>query len=315
MIHWLDIKKLIKSDKQKELLQKKFLSTINSFFKEMGGQMRPTFRIIRRKISKDAKIQKATITDEKANKSKQQMYCNFLQRFIGDYVHVVDRLDAFVKSGELFRYREKSYLNKLNVKILKDKLTYLNNDLKSLITKHEFKTVNTMLQIPNNCVTCTLSAILKFDTETLYYHFIKRYDLYDEKKGSSIAICLELIKITGFIDYSTSPRFTNIYGLKKYLKTYARKFENNNLIIRLLKHDKTSLSHTTLIKYKMVHNFPEILIVDYQQAGLLSPDIPCPDRFSSFIDFDQYDYCMIIFVKKLKSNTYFLEFLSNNSLI
>lgn len=233
-------------------------------------------------------------------------YNKFMERFNNNLD--VKAADAFVNSGKILHYQESSYLNKLNIDDLKGKLEYLDDNLKALITRYDFKTINTMIQ-ETNCVICSLAGVLKLEAEILNNNFLKQHHLYDPSKGSSLFLCLNAIRKTGLIEYKFSNYFINIHEIHMFIKQNFMALKDKHLILDA-RNQKRMIGHCMTMKFTMENNFPKILFIDYQKFGLLLPDVPNPQRFKSFINHDTYDLFTVYSVEKLKSNIQLIKNMS-----
>jgi len=201
--------------------------------------------------------------------------------------------NIFMNGGELLEYGQPSALDKLDIKALTDKLTYLNADIKTLISKNDFKTVNTLSK-EKFCLGCSLAAIIKTDLGTLHNTF---RELFESKYATHPQVFVEDIKNTGLIDFTSSGFLNNMEQLNTYLKTHATRLENKDLLLCMIA--PNSQGHAVVLKFKMINDYPQILTIDYQKPGLLLPDVPNPERFHTFIDRDMYErYIIYTIIKK-----------------
>lgn len=246
------------------------------------GQMSETqvhIPIRRGDISRENPNFEKIFQDENENTIRQQKYEEWYQQ--DEFLHEKDKSDAFQDSGELLHYKEPVNLNKLDLNILRNKLSYLSDNLRSQIKKKDFKTVNTM---NNDHASCSIAGVLDIDVESLHSNLVEPHKLPNNMPSSSILFdSLNKMRELKYIEFSVTPTFEDLHGLNTYLKGDGKYLNSKPLIMELQNQDG-SISHSVELKFKIVNDKPEILLIDYQKPGLKSPDLPNPDRFIPFID-------------------------------
>jgi len=230
-------------------------------------------------ISKENPRFEQILQDENKNTIRQREYEKWYQQ--DEFLNEKNKVENFQNSDELLHYKEPVYLNNLDLDILRNKLSYLSDNLKSQIKKKEFKTVNTM---NNDHASCSIAGVLDIDIESLHSNLVEPHKLPNNMPLSSTLFdSLYKMRESGYIEFSVIPTFEDLHGLNTYLKGDGKYLNSKPLIMEMQNKDG-SISHSVELKFKIVNNEPEILLIDYQKPGLKSPDLPNPDRFIPFID-------------------------------
>lgn len=258
--------------------------------------------ITKHNIKPKNNIYRKRLFDVNRNKYDIKLYQSFIRRnkFTPAETEIINK---FKTNGEFLHYCESSYFKLLDLDTLIDKLEYLDSETASLISRNDFKTVNTMVH-KDTCTTCSLAAILDTDVTGVNSIYIRLYNQRDALAELSISDSIMAVKKNGFIDFSSSPEFKSVQEFNNYLKANVDDLKNKGLILNPKMKDG-SVGQAAVLKYKIVDNQPEILLINYQVPGLLSPDIPNPHRFVPYIDIDKYASFMIYSINKLYKSFYF----------
>lgn len=251
--------------------------------------------IRRNDINPKSSFYQKLLEEENINELKKQSFEHFCQQdkfynTLGDK----NKIHDFQNNGELLNYKETTYLNELNVESLRDKLQYLSNNLRSLIKKNDFKTINIM---QNDHASCSLAGVLDIDIGTLHRIFVEPDKLPNIPASSIIFHSLNEIKKSGYIEFTSSMPFKDILGFKNYLKSDGRYLNHLPLLLNMEMPDGSVDS--LRLKFKIVNNELELLLINYQKPGLMLSNLPNPDRFIPFID-KKYIKFTIYSINKLK---------------
>jgi len=237
---------------------------------------------------------------EDSNQLKHQEFKKFLK-----YIRKFNGLDLSSKSGtqrnsDLFaNYANDYYLDKLDIISLRNKLGYLTDNEKTLLKKHDFRSVSSSVEIPNSFI-CSLAGIMKINTKVLQKLILGKEKPFDPEIGKDATASMELLKNRNVLKYGVSDRLNSLDDLKNYLKTNLRKFKDKHILLKKMESDK--MGSVVVLKYKMVHDNPNPIMfyVDYTYPGFIQPDFPNPYRFRTYIKTEQFNYFYVYVLELLK---------------
>jgi len=209
---------------------------------------------------------------------------------------------------ELDNFKYNFILEDLDTDSLKNKLSYLTDDEKSLIDKYDFRTINTEGS-STNCLACSIAAILKLNLETARRYIRENLESNQPYGEFKMKTCLESLKKRKLIEYTSSHELNSLQDIDMYLKSNARELENKHLLLeehvindKTRGYDYTQPGHVAVMKFKIDKNNlePVKLIIDYQYPGFLQPDVPNPLRFQSYVDTTVYKHFYVYDVEAVK---------------
>lgn len=182
-------------------------------------------------------------------------------------------------------YVNDNALSKLDLDQLKSNLDYLTDHEKSLLTRNDFRTVNTGL-IEADSTLSTLAGILGEDVKAV----IKRLENkpsspYNPELDNLPSTHLKELVKRGKIEYSVSEELNGLTTLNDFIKDNAKSMENKHCILSEKSAVGPSGVDTYVLKMKETESFPAHaqVLIDYNTPGFLKKDVPNPYRVTTFV--------------------------------
>jgi len=237
---------------------------------------------------------------EDSNQFKYQEFKAFLK-----HMKNINGLDITSKSriqqnSDFFaKYANDYYLDKLDIVSLRNKLSYLTDNEKTLLKKHDFRTVSSSVRKPSS-LSGSMAGIMNTNIKLLQKLIMGKEKSYDPNILKDTTLCLETLKKRNVLKYGVSDRLNSVDDLKNYLKANMKKFEDKQIILK--KVDSETKESVVVLKFKMVHDNPDpvMFYVDYTYPGFIEPDFPNPYRFKTYIKPGHYNSFYVYAIQLLK---------------
>jgi len=222
-----------------------------------------------------------------------QSYKSFNLIRKNQFSHFVNRNPSYANFNfRKFEYNEpekQSFLDvfdfkKPDVDALKNRLHYLTDDEKSLITKDDFQTVNKD-GVETDSILSSLAGVMNKDVETLNKRLSKEPKrAYNPILDNPPKSYFKELKKRNNIDFYSSDTFVGLKKLNDFLRTDSSYLEGKKLILTEMAGGEEG--NAVVMKIKRVKDSPDPvkLFIDYQTPGLVSKGLPNPYRFTTHVE-------------------------------
>lgn len=196
-------------------------------------------------------------------------------------------------------YGEDLTLNGLNMDLIKSKLAYLSENQKSMLIKHDFRTVNRNM-IEADGTLCSLAGFLREDVQTLRQRLeVPPQNAYASSFDSPpVTLFKELTKRRNIV-YMETEELTTIGKLNDFITSHLEFMDSKNFILtEWVPGTADEFKTAYLMKIRRENSFPDHskILVDFKQPGFLNTNVPNPLRVTSFVK-NPYNSFRIYYVK------------------
>lgn len=184
----------------------------------------------------------------------------------------------------LTSHAENAVLNKLSLRSVKNSLTYLSDSEKSLLSRYDFRTVDTDM-INADSVLSSLAGVLGEDVKALQTRLSKtpKRPYLKDLDDPPLSHFNELVKRRN-IEYLVSIEAKGMSKLNELITENAHFMDGKKSLI-FTETSKTGAVNSYVMKFKKLEGEPNHakLFIDYNVPGLLDMGVPNPYRVINFI--------------------------------
>jgi len=201
---------------------------------------------------------------------------NFARFTLGELEkHSFRGLDKFADNNELI---------KIDVDAMKNKLHYLTDDEKSLITRNDFRTVNKDA-VDTGTILSSLAGVMREDVKSLQRKLSKEpKNPYDPELDVLPKSYMKELNKRKHIAYYHSEELSGLKELNDHISTHVKFLEGKNLI--LVEAAGYEEGNAMVLKTKKAAGNPDPvkLFIDYQFPGFVQMGLPNPFRFTTYLE-------------------------------